>query len=483
MTNSMVPDSIQATLPETTKHPSLVWDRLLLAIGSTESGRFDMLDSFTEAEWAVFLSISDVHWVSPFLYKAFVLQQEREECIPFDIRRGFKKSYRLSCVRVQRAEKQLIPVLKKLHAVGIPVIALKGMHLATQVYVEPSLRPMMDADLLIQRSDLEAAVRVIKSFGYRQTSPGGRFQTKQESSVRKGTHHLPTFRIPNGPSIELHYDLEAPQSLPGLQTEGLWERACATKIGEADILVLSPEDTLLHLCIHAAHHHKFALKLLSLCDIPVALSHWRGKIDWELFWQRAKDWGVERSAMLTFALTGFRLGYPLPEGILRMPAMASTTNWAVLMEIAERQMQARAVILAQRHRFVMLAIRKGIPIPPPGASEEALIGFWCTPTLLGRLRFIAGRIFLPREEILVRFGLSAFPFIFPLLYPARLVTLICRHMPLLLKTAFKRTVERFRTSDPSSSVDLANEKVQLAMWLTGMSCPALIKTSEIRCDE
>lgn len=478
----MVPDFFQPALLEMEQYPSLVWNKLLLAIGATESGHLDMLDGFTEAEWADFLATSDVHWVSPFLYKTCILRQTREACIPFTIRRGFKKSYRLSCVRAQRAGKQLIPVLMKLHAEGIPVIALKGVHLATQIYVEPALRPMMDADLLVQRSDLEAAVRVIESFGYRQTSPGGRFQTKQESFARKNTSHLPAFRIPNGPSIELHYDLEAPQSLPGLQTEGLWERACAARIGEADVLVLSPEDTLLHLCIHAAHHHKFALKLLSLCDIPVALSHWRDKIDWEIFWQRAKDWGAERSAMITFALTGYRLGYPLPEGILRTLAMASTANWAVLMRIAERQMQARAAILAQRHCFVMLAIKQGKPIPSPSASDEALIRLWCTPTVPGRLRFIAGRIFLPKQELLARFGLSAFPYLFPLLYPARLVTLVFRHMPLLLRTALKRTVELLRPSDPLNSADLANEKVQLAIWLTGMSCPSSLKTSGIRCD-
>jgi len=483
VTNSMVPDSLQPALLEMEQYPSLVWDKLLLSIGAAESGRLDMFDGFTEAEWADFLAISDVHWVSPFLYKTCILRQKREACIPFTIRRGFQRSYRLSCVRAQRAEKRLVPILKKLHAEGISVIALKGVHLATQIYVEPALRPMMDADLLVQRSDLEAAVRVIESFGYLQTSPGGRFQTKQESSVRKDTPHLPVFRIPNGPSIELHYDLEAPQSLPGLLTEGLWKRACATRVGEADVLVLSPEDTLLHLCIHAAHHHKFALKLSSLCDIPVVLSHWRGKVDWEIFWQRAKDWGVERSAMITFALTGYRLGYPLPAGILRILAMASTTNWAVLMRIAERQMQARAAILAQRHHSVMLAIKQGKPIPSPGASEEALIAFLCIPTLPGRLRFITGRIFLPKQELLARFGLSGFPFIFPLLYPARLATLVFRHMPLLLRTALKRTVELFRPLNPLNSVDLANEKVQLSTWLTGMSCSSLLKISGGRCDE
>ena len=64
------------------------------------------------------------------------------------------------------AQRQVLRVtLQRLAAAGVPVIVLKGAALAALVYPAPTLRPMRDLDLLVQRRDrarVEAVLRRLR---------------------------------------------------------------------------------------------------------------------------------------------------------------------------------------------------------------------------------------------------------------------------------------------------------------------------------
>ena len=406
--------------------PSPAWDRLLRAVGPLCQGGADGLAGLSEAEWAELLAECNRHWMTPFVYRALAAHRT-QIAVPKAAWRGFKKMYMLSRARTRRADALLNPVLLAFNAAGIPVIALKGMHLSTQVYDDPSARPMIDADLLIRREHLTAAAAIVESFGFRQDKAVLRM--RGQSAAREDRRHLGTFWYPNGPPIELHHDLAAPDALPGIEVEGLWRRASPARIGRAEVLVLSPEDTLLHLSIHAALHHQFGVKLLSLCDIPVLLHRWRDRIDWTTLWHRARAWEVERPVLITLALTQHRLGFPLPEGAAA-PLSRHLPEMDTLMAIAERQMREKAAALARRR------------LPPrPTADVKAevrlLAGLTGLPTLTRRAGFVARRIFLTRRELAASFGLTSEPLWLPVLYPVRLAGLLMRYVPGVLKHAWR----------------------------------------------
>jgi hypothetical protein len=435
---------------------SAAWDRLLHAAGSLSRGGTDAFTELSEAEWADFLAECDLHWVTPLIYRTLAAHRGRVP-VPQAVWRGFKKMYLLSRARTRRADGLIIPVLSALSAAWIPVIVLKGMHLSTQAYDDPASRPMIDADLLVRREHLSAAARIVESFGFRQEeaeTPSG----PQRGRASDDHHQLAIFWYPKGPPIELHYDLEAPDLLPCIDLEGVWRRASPARIGGAEVLVLSPEDTILQLCIHMAFHHLFAVKLLNLCDIPVVLDRWRDRIDWNAFWARARAWGVERSVLITFALTQDRLGYKL-DNCASAALAPHLPEMGTLMDMAERQMRNKAAALARRRLSPKPAPRNEKP------GFHAFLKLRQHPSLPGRARLVVNRVFLPRRELSASFGLASDPLWLPLLYPVRLAVLIARHVPGVMRFAVLRRIRR--KDEPEIREILETEMAQrsLASWL------------------
>lgn len=439
--------------------PSPAWDRLLQAVGTLTRGGADGLAGLAEAEWTDLLAECNRHWMTPFVYRALAVHRTRL-AVPEAAWRGFKKMYLLSRARTRRADLLLNPVLLAFNAAGIPVIALKGMHLSTQVYGDPASRPMIDADLLVRREHLTAAAAIVESFGFRQNlykSPP-RPRRPRRMRARDDRHHVGTFWYPKGPPIELHYDLEARDALPGIDLEGIWARARAARIGGADVLVLSPEDTLLHLAIHAAFHHLFAAKLLTLCDVAVALDHWRDRIDWNVFWWRARAWGAERSALITLALTQTWLRYPLPEAAAA-PLAHHLTEMEGLTQIAARQMRAKAAALALRR----LSPKPVVANPRPEVA--VFVRLRQLPTARSRAKLIVGRVFVSRRELSASFGLSPMPPWLPLLYPVRLGMLVGRYAPGVIGLAVQRWLGRGEDPEVAELLEANRGRRTLMAWL------------------
>ncbi|MGE0451134.1 MAG: nucleotidyltransferase family protein [Vicinamibacterales bacterium] len=408
--------------------PSPGWDLLLETIGGIARSDIGVLEGLSDGEWSQLLTECNLHWLTPVVYRAILHHRDRL-AVPPATWRGFKKAYRLSMARTRRADAVLLPVLAAFEASGIPVVLLKGMHLSIEVYDTPPARPMVDADLLVHRAHVAAAVRIVESFGFRQRDDGAKPDPTPELHDRGDSNHLGKFWCPNGPPIEIHDHLEAPNALPHLRVDEVWDRARRLRIDSVSALALSREDTLLHLCTHAAFHHRFGVKLLNICDIPVAIERWRDDIDWAAFWARARDWGVERSAQLVFAFTQYRCGYALPEGAASQ--IASHAALAPLLRTAEEQMRLRAAILARRR----LAATHD-----PGIG--VLIQLKRRLTLRSGAALLASRIFVERRELAASFGVAPGSPWLPVLYPVRLAGLLREYVPGVLKSLRLRPRER-----------------------------------------
>lgn len=390
------------------------WNRLCRAVGQRPGDDWRFLAALSPAEWEALLAEATLHWCTPLLYRTLAPHRQALGVSPAVWRR-FKRIYLIARARARRSEAVLAPVLTAFATAGLPVIVLKGLYLSQHVYPDPATRPMTDVDLLVRRADLAAAAGILEACGFRQIAEAPSVQTHPDR------HHLEGYWPPNGPPIELHYDLAVPTQLPDIDLDRLWRRARPARICGTDVLVLSPEDTLLHLCIHAALNHLFGVKLLSLCDIPLLLHH--EGLDWPLFWQQARSWKASRSAALTLALVRDRLGYPLPEGAAG-PLRSLAGDLVTLSAAAEAQMRRRALIMAQRWPSSDPSAAAAEAAPDTGAAVRAL---WWIPSWRGRAAAVLRWVFIPRAELAARFGLApANPWV-PLLYPVRLAMVVARH--------------------------------------------------------
>lgn len=76
--------------------------------------------------------------------------------------------------RADRIEREVLPALDALLALGIPVVVLKGFHTSRAYFDEPGARRISDVDVLIPPSRVEDCERALVSIGFSAKGPAHR---------------------------------------------------------------------------------------------------------------------------------------------------------------------------------------------------------------------------------------------------------------------------------------------------------------------
>jgi len=163
----------------------------------------------------------------------------------------------------------------------------------------------------------------------------------------------------------------------------LWERAQPATIAGAEVLVLAPDDLLLHLCLHVAMH-KFLVGLRPFCDIAQLALSSQVQLDWKEIAARSLKWRAGRRVNLTLALLERLLG-------VRVPVELSAT-------IGQERIDSR---LADGAEELILAMSCEDAVEQmPSAARDFFIGTrgplrgWSVPKTLRRV--------LPDRPVLAR---------------------------------------------------------------------------------
>ena len=191
---------------------------------------------------------------------------------------------------------------------GIPVIVLKGAYLAEAVYDDPALRTMSDADLMVRKTELTKARTILQAMG------GIQQHLEDVESCCEYEPHLPTILVRELP-VDVHWTIVIPKGPFRVDSSDLWDRARPATIAGVEALTLSPEDTLLHLCLHFSHKH-YMSGLRFLCDITQVIQRMRHQIDWTQVTGRAHAWGAARHVGLTLHLARSMLGAGVPDAAM-----------------------------------------------------------------------------------------------------------------------------------------------------------------------
>ena len=208
------------------------------------------------------------------------------------------------------------------HAFGphaIPVIALKGLHLAELVYRDISLRPMSDVDILVPRDRVAEAVAVLRGLGYGfDVELSGAVEAMLDAKCNVGLLHRG-----HGIWLEVHWALIEPPSRSAEAVADIWRKAAEGSIGDARVRVMPDEHLLLHVCAHLACNHGFAFSLRALCDIAEIVNR-RPQLDWDLVHARSRAYGCSRGVAAALRLASEHLGAEIPR-----PALAAAGSLAL----------------------------------------------------------------------------------------------------------------------------------------------------------
>ncbi|GAB4536607.1 MAG: hypothetical protein Fur0020_04730 [Thermodesulfovibrionia bacterium] len=338
--------------------------------------------------------------------------------VPSDIIEGMRLSYLKTSLHNEKYYKRLIELLNILNMEGIKVALLKGSHLLRFVYQDIGIRQMVDIDILVKRQEMDDVERLMLGLGYRHLAI-----TNTVEWFKRYYYHLP-FIHPDKTKIEVHWSFTQPHTPFCIDTEGLWMRAEGVKINGVDAYLLSPEDTLLYLCLHASHVHRLRNCIRYLCDIVVMTNN--HPIDWDVLIKRANEWAIERYLYITMFLAYEVIGLNLPQ---------------CLWDAIDSMKLEEGMVMEARRRLILI-----------GDNDLVDTSFMekLSPSLsLGkRLSNIFHTIFISPDELVTRYRLSSSRFVY-LYYIHRILSLFYHKFPVLVSLI----LHLLRRGDSSYNLD------------------------------
>lgn len=310
------------------------------------------------ADWDDLAVRSIVLGLAPQLYRRFSAWGNE---IPARAAAKFSAAYQATAARNAGIYQQLDEILRACDQRGLKPIALKGIHLAAQLYPDRALRPMNDIDLLFKPDELPAAEDLLESIGYggkHKSAELGAGVTKHTSTFKRAADQTatpnPYLSNASGCMIEPHASLE--ESWFGLKvdiTPGVRERSIEVDLNGQPGRVLAPEDLLLHLCVHFCFHLVMgAPSMVQLSDLLIMTQV--DQLDWPRLIDRSNATRSIPFVLAALSLAQKLFGAPVPDDAidqlaqLTSPRQRQRIQQLGLIDVLRRTQQKPLTSIGQR---------------------------------------------------------------------------------------------------------------------------------------
>lgn len=383
----------------------------------------NLIASLSSTDWEHLLALAATQRVTPLLWHR-LRQKGLEKHLPETATSQMREASRRNIMNNMRLNGELSRLLAALEMERIPIILLKGIVLSNAVYENISLREMNDIDLLAHPEHLLRIADILVSLGYKPVSP------ISIEGIDQVDHHLPRLIKKGSAHFEVHWNITDPGNGYSIKPEGLWERAVPVQIANHDTFMLSPEDMLLHTCMHTSYQHPFIFGLRPFCDISETIEHFGQNLNWQTVADRAIYQKWQRGVYLTLCLADELSGAIVPKNILQKLKPDDMSD--VIIETAKTQ------ILTEKN------FATSIPTPFAQLLESRR---WTD-----KIKIFIQRVFLPKAVIS---SIYPVPLNSPKIYGyylVRLYDVLRRHQNTLKKyhkndTTLKTLVERTKIID------------------------------------
>lgn len=190
---------------------------------------------------------------------------------------------------------------------SIPVILLKGTAFSRNLYPIHAPRVGVDLDLLVTGDTFETVCELL----------GNTMKPVVQSHDRIATHNTlfeRVFQPKKGgmPTVEIHRALTNPYIF-NIDEQTLWKQSRKHPAYNSELIrILSPEDTLLHLAIHAFRDLNFCTH--NLLDTHEVWCQWNPEPD--VLQETAGQWGAAKVLYYMLQNTRTIMNTPIPEALL-----------------------------------------------------------------------------------------------------------------------------------------------------------------------
>jgi hypothetical protein len=267
-------------------------------------------------------------------------RHEAQAGAPASVLALLRRAYQESLRRGELMMAEIPPVIEAFGEANVPVIVLRGPAAAQALYGDVALRPFTDIDLLVRGEDFTEAKRCMGRAGCVFLDVG----LPEEFLA---AHHLqvPYVRGPHRTCFELHSSLGFLYSPFTVRHGDLFRMRRSLALGNLTVDAPCPEDDLIAHAIHLVQHCPSlpfvveapdaarrvldAHRLISACDIALAVERLGEKAGWRSIADKADEWNVARELAAAMRFVGKlfpeRLDSRIPP--LKAPHLSPVERW------------------------------------------------------------------------------------------------------------------------------------------------------------
>jgi hypothetical protein len=271
--------------------------------------------AWDSTRWGRTLRVADWHRLSPLLF----CHLESDPIAPAAVHRALERAYLANAARSLFIATTLQRVVDALRAADVPAMLLKGAALVETVYADPAQREMLDLDVLVPADRLEAANDALATLEYLPRPVPGESAQTPNATEPHDHHGPPLVGEEHVLAVELHHHIAIAGEGERFDMDGMWLRARESRRG--DHLLPSPEDLLLHVCLHfmrnrvggnyVRRHTGGALG--QICDIARIVE--RESLDWDVLVTTAREYRLDATLFLGL-FAARELGVEIPDAPL-----------------------------------------------------------------------------------------------------------------------------------------------------------------------
>ncbi|MGZ4819136.1 MAG: nucleotidyltransferase domain-containing protein [Terriglobales bacterium] len=281
--------------------------QMLLAAAGAAPPPGVLAEQCASIDWQRLLAMARFHGLKLLLLQ--LLEQLPEGLVVGDVLDALRTSSRAIAVKNLALASELLRVSLQFQRRGIEHLAYKGPLLASALYPGLAMRVSNDLDILVRKSQVEAASGALFEIGYFDKS--GFSAVQRSAAVRYGFEH--TFRNPSGIDLDLHWRLVPAFVSPSLDDDLLFCRAVAGNLCGQSIMTFCPEDLLFVLCLHAGQHEWAQLSMFS--DLA-RVCRLYPNLRWEIIRTHLADANTTRTILVSLCLLREHWKITLPGDIV-----------------------------------------------------------------------------------------------------------------------------------------------------------------------
>jgi len=253
-------------------------------------------------DWPSFLARVERHYIAPLVYKN--LSSIGSSGVPAKVLNTLRVRSKITAMRGEQFAAELVRLARLFDDHGIRTIHYKGVVTALEFYGSVTLRNFNDLDFLIHPQDLRAVVKLLEMQGYANSQP----MTDVEF-----THYVRGFKefvFQRGDiCLEPHWSLAGRRYPFDPDYEGFWQRSRRLTVRDAQVSVMSVEDSLLVLCLVGAKGRWKRLQMIT--DVAACINRLSTE-DWPRVFRRAAATRTVRILRLGLTLASQLSGAILP---------------------------------------------------------------------------------------------------------------------------------------------------------------------------